>query len=291
VVTLHSDVVRQKFLRLLQRPFENWVYRRARRILATSPEYPQASSSLQRFQDRVEVVPFGIDLAAFVQPEPAALQYAQELRGKYGQPLWLAVGRMVYYKGLHNAVQALTRVPGRLMIVGNGPLQSKLEQQARELGVAERIIWYDRLSPTELIGAYHAATALWFPSNARSEAFGFVQIEAMASGCPIINSDIPGSGVPWVSRHNESGLTVPVNDWQGLAQAANQLWQDHELRARLGRQARLRAQHEFDVDLMARRTVRVYEHALGREQSAVHAELRLPIETEPGALAAFQAAD
>jgi glycosyltransferase involved in cell wall biosynthesis len=264
VVTFHSDVVRQKVLRLLQRPFESWVFERARRIVATSPAYLGGSTCLQQFQDRVDVVPFGIELDQFTQPDAAAQRYARELRREQGQPLWLAVGRLVYYKGLHNAIRALARVPGQLMIVGHGPLRGELDQLAREQGVADRIIWRDHLSQAELIGAYHAATALWFPSNARSEAFGFVQIEAMACGCPVINTAIPGSGVPWVSRHNESGLTIPVDDWQALADAANLLWHDGSLRVRLGRQARARALAEFDVDLMARRTLGIYQQALGR---------------------------
>ena len=58
----------------------------------------------------------------------------------------------------------------------------------------------DRGTADELVGAYHAARALWFPSIARSEGFGQVQVEAMASGCPVINTDILHSGVPWVSK-------------------------------------------------------------------------------------------
>ncbi len=151
--------------------------------------------------------------------------------------------------------------------MGDGPLKKTLEALAHEVGVADRVVWRGRLSETELIGAYHAAAALWFPSNARSEAFGLVQVEAMASGCPVLNSAIVGSGVPWVSRHEESGLTVPVDDWQALAQAANRLLQDADLRARLSRQARERAVTEFAADQMARRTLQAYRQALDHAKS------------------------
>ncbi|MGL4554807.1 MAG: glycosyltransferase, partial [Gemmataceae bacterium] len=111
--------------------------------------------------------------------------------------------------------------------------------------------------------AYHAATALWFPSNARSEAFGFTQVEAMASGCPVLNTAIPGSGVPWVSRDGESGLTVPVGDAAALARSANRLLTEPGLRARLAEGGRERARREFDDTAMARRTRDVYLSALG----------------------------
>jgi rhamnosyl/mannosyltransferase len=264
VITYHSDVVRQRALRYLQRPVENWVFRRAAAVVATSPEYARGSTYLGRFADKVAVVPFGIDLDPFLRPAPEARRCADDFRRAYGEPLWLAVGRLVYYKGLHNAIRALTQVPGRLMIVGDGPLHGELEQLARDCGVAARVAWYARLSTDELIGAYLAATALWFPSNARSEAFGFVQVEAMACGRPVLNSAIPGSGVAWVSRGGESGLTVPVDDWPALAAGANRLWHDAELRARLGGQARRRALEEFDADRMAERTLTVYRQALGR---------------------------
>ncbi len=276
VITYHSDVVRQRALRLLQRPAENWVFRRAAAVIATSPEYPRGSDYLARFAGKLAVVPFGIDLEPFLRPGAEARRHAGDLRRAYGEPLWLAVGRLVYYKGLHNAIRALSRVPGRLMIVGDGPLRGELEQLARAYGVGDRIAWHTRLSAAELIGAYHAATALWFPSNARSEAFGFVQIEAMACSRPVLNSAIPGSGVAWVSRHDESGLTVPVDDWPALADAANRLWHDGALRSRLGTQARQRACAEFDTGRMAERTLALYESVLDAAAANAAARERSP---------------
>src|SRR5213079_1381252 len=93
---------------------------------------------------------------------------------------------------------------------------------------------------------YLAAYALLFPSNARSEAFGLVQLEAMASGCPVINTAIPHSGVAWVSRHLETGLTVRMNDSAALVDAACRLLADCDLRDRLAAAARLRVIQEFD---------------------------------------------
>jgi rhamnosyl/mannosyltransferase len=145
---------------------------------------------------------------------------------------------------------------------------------AEQLGVTSRVIWAGRLNDDQLIGAYHAATALWFPSNARSEAFGLVQVEALACGCPVINTDIPGSGVAWVSQHDETGLTVPINEPQSLAAAARRLMDEPALRERLSQRARERAAAEFDAELMARRTLAVYEKVaeLGAGFAGEHAK-------------------
>ncbi len=258
VVTWHSDVVAQRFRALLLRPFEQAVLRRAGRILCTSPDYASGSSVLAHHQDKLAVLPFGIDLDPFRRPSPAALAEAERLRRELGSPLWLVVGRLVYYKGLATALEALARVPGRLVVVGTGPLESELRRRAASLGVSGRVVFLPHASADLLCGAYHAATALWFPSNARSEAFGLVQVEAMASGCPVLNTAIPSSGVPWVSRDGESGLTVPIDDPEALAGAARRLLDEGGLRARLSAGAVARACTDFDDGAMARRSLDLY---------------------------------
>jgi glycosyltransferase involved in cell wall biosynthesis len=262
VISYHSDVVRQKTLALALRPFEHRVFRRALAILASSPLYSEASPLLRQYASAVTILPYGIDLALYSSPGEVALEQARRLRAEHGAPLWLAVGRLVYYKGLHNALAALKRVPGRLLLIGEGPLAGELRRLADELGVSDRVVWRGRADANELVGAYHAATALWFPSNAKSEAFGLVQVEAMASGCPVINTAIEGSGVPWVSRDGETGLTVPPDAPEALAAAARRLLEEPGLRERLAGAARARACEEFEDVTMARRSLDVYERAV-----------------------------
>ncbi|MFH1919423.1 MAG: glycosyltransferase [Planctomycetota bacterium] len=162
------------------------------------------------------------------------------------------------------ALRALTHLPGTLLMVGASALETRLRGLAQKLKVASRVIWNSRLTDAELAGAYHAATALWLPSNARSEAFGLVQVEAMASGCPVINTDIPGSGVPWVSRHEETGLTVPMNDPDALADASRRLLKETGLRERLVQCGRERAIAHFGHSTMASRSLEVYRECLDR---------------------------
>jgi rhamnosyl/mannosyltransferase len=265
VITHHSDIIKQRVLKYAFRPVEHLVYRQASRILTTSSEYIEGSKFLRLYKNSLNTLPLGLDCSGYIQPSQAALSYARRLKKTYGAPIWLTVGRLVYYKALHVAIESLALVPGTLIIIGTGPLEKELKEQAKQLGVENRIVWLGRVSPDELIGAYHAATALWFPSNVRSEGFGLVQIEAMASGCPVINADIPCSGVPWVSRHEKEGLTVPLNDPIALAQAAQRLLNEPGLRHRLVRASRDRACQEFDHMTMARRSFEIYEQALNKK--------------------------
>jgi rhamnosyl/mannosyltransferase len=147
-------------------------------------------------------------------------------------------------------------------VIGTGPLATELKAKAEELGVADRVIWYGHASAEELVGAYWAATALWFPSVARSEGFGLVQVEAMAAGCPVINTAIPGSGVAWVCRHEREGLTTPVNDSVAFAAAARRLLGEPGLRERLAQAGRERAAIEFDWLVMGQRSLDAYRAAI-----------------------------
>lgn len=261
VVTHHSDIVKQRVLKYVLHPIEHIVYSKAARILTSSPNYAKGSDVLKCYKNQLQVMPFGLELSTYTQPSQKALSYSHSLQVRHGAPIWLTVGRLVYYKALHIAIEALAFVPGTLIIIGTGPLEKELKTLAKQLGLYERIIWHGHASTDELIGAYHAATALWFPSNVRSEGFGLVQVEAMATGCPVINTDIAHSGVSWVSRHEKEGLTVPPNDSLALAQASKRLLHEPELRNRLATASRKRA-CEFDHMVMAQRSFEIYEQAL-----------------------------
>jgi glycosyltransferase involved in cell wall biosynthesis len=266
VVTYHSDLIRQRVRGALFRPLERLAYRRARAVLPTSPLYPAGSRFLRPYADRLRVLPHGIDLAPYLEPSAADREEAARVRARYAGPLWLGCGRMVYYKGFHNAIRALEHVRGTLLLIGDGPDRPALHAEARRRGLGDRVVLLGHVP--RVVPYYLAADAFWFPSNARSEAFGIVQVEAMASGCPVINTRIPHSGVPWVSPHEETGLTVPVDDPPALAAAAARLLAEPGLRDRLAAAARARASREFDHRTMAARCLAIYRDVLAGEPGA-----------------------
>jgi rhamnosyl/mannosyltransferase len=258
VFTYHSDTVRQKFLGALFEPFLQQSLRRASAIITTSLNYLESSSVLTQYRERCHVIPYGIDVAQFQRCDPAD---AARIRQRFGHGLILSVGRLVYYKGFEYLIRAMSHVNGKLVIVGDGPLRRDLEDLAAQINLTEKVVFVGEVQNRDVIPYYHAADVFALASIARSEAFGIVQIEAMAAGLPIVNTKLD-SGVPFVSLHNQTGFTVPPRNPVALGDAIGQLLNDSELRRAYGHAARIRAQQEFSLDTMVRRTLSLYERVL-----------------------------
>ena len=254
VVSYHSDTVRQRILGAAFEPLLHAALRRSSAIIASSPENQRTSNVLSRYQDRCHVIPYGIPIEQFERPDAAAVD---GIRKQFGERLILAVGRLVYYKGFEHLIHAMTQVDGKLVIVGDGPLRAKLLALITSLGIENKVVLAGKI-PDEIAPYYHAADVFVLPSIARSEAFGIVQVEAMASGLPVVNTSLE-SGVPFVSLHEQTGLTVPPADSQALAQAINRLLADPHLRQSLGQAARLRARQEFSAPIMTSRMLALYD--------------------------------
>ncbi len=261
VVSYHSDIVRQKVLGAAFRPLLEKLLERAAAIVCSSANYLATSHPLRRFREHCEVIPYGIDSAEVCRTRtPEVLR----IRAEHGERIVLGVGRQVYYKGFDVLVQAMATDEARalgakLLLIGDGPLREARQRQIDDLGLAGTVVL---LGPVDDVGPYYqAADVFVLPSIARSEAFGIVQLEAMACGTPVINTGL-NSGVPFVSRDGESGVTVPPHDAQALSNAVCRLLGNRELRDRLGRAGRTRVANEFTAALMADRYFDLYERIL-----------------------------
>jgi glycosyltransferase involved in cell wall biosynthesis len=263
VVTWHGDIVRQKALLALYRPFLNQLLRSADGVILPTPAHLTSSRLLGAIEDRARfhVVPFGTDLARFQRPHPAAEAIRRRLGGPY---LVFALGRHVYYKGFEYLIRALPALPdAQLVLGGRGPLTRELERLAQELGVRSRVDFAGRIPESELPAYYQACDVFCMPSVEPAEGFGFVQVEAMAAGRPVVCCELH-NGVTYVNRDGETGLVVPRADPEALAAALRRLGGDSALRARLGAQAQKRVMGEFTLEAMARGTLEVYEKVLRR---------------------------
>jgi glycosyltransferase involved in cell wall biosynthesis len=257
IVSYHADIYRQQRLNRLYEPLVLRLLGRAERVLASSPQLLEYSDVLTRFREKVRIVPYGIYLEQF-SARPEVQKDARRIRERHGGgPLLLSIGRLIYYKGFEYAIRALEQVPdAKLLLIGDGPLRGELEALARRSAVQERVIFLGHV-PGDLTPYYLASDAYVMPSIARSEAFGIVQIEAMACGLPVINTAID-SGVPFVSLDGKTGLTVLPHDPSALAAAIRRLLAEPDVRARFGAAGRERAHTEFSKATLRRRLLAIY---------------------------------
>jgi rhamnosyl/mannosyltransferase len=256
ILTYHSDIIRQKLLGRAFWPFLRHALGRADAVIATSPNYIETSPALAGFKEKCRVLPFGIDVEQFRQVDSTEVA---EIRKRYGDRIVLGVGRLVYYKGFEYLIRAMRDVDAHLVIVGDGPLREGLQAEVRAHGLADKVTIATEVKRVQ--SYYHAAKVFVLPSIARSEAFGIVQLEAMACGVPVINTKLD-SGVPFVSRHEESGLTVAPADANALSQAINSLLDNPALSAQYGEAGRKRVGEEFSSEKMTRSTLELYANVL-----------------------------
>ncbi len=264
LVTWHSDILRQRVLKRVFNPAERTILRMAHAVVVTSDNYLRTSQPLAAHRSKCRVIPYGIDLECF---DSAQEHRVAELRARYGPRIVLAIGRMVYYKGFEYLISAMQRVSAKLVIIGDGPLRPALEQKAAALGVANRIEFVGELQNASTPPYYQAADIFVLPSVARTEAFGIVQVEAMAAGKPVINTQLD-SGVPAVSLHGLTGLTVSPNNPQELGDAINKLLDDSRLRELYGQSGKRLAQQKFSAGMMARAMLDLYDEIMRKTDAA-----------------------
>jgi glycosyltransferase involved in cell wall biosynthesis len=262
LVHWHSDVINKGLLGQLLRPLEFALLRRANSVVVTSQVYADASETLASFREKITVVPIGVPDAKY---EVDDFQLPPDLAAEIdNRKIVLAVGRLVPYKGFNVLIQAAQQLPkdSVVVIVGGGPLQQELQQAIKSAGVRDRVVLAGRLSDAALHALFERAILYCLPSTYRAEAFGVVLLEAMAYGLPIVASDIPGSGVPWVNQHGLSGLNVPVEDSKALADACNQILTSEVLRRKFSQGARQRYLAEFTEVTSIKRMLLAYDRLL-----------------------------
>lgn len=219
IIHWHSDIIKQKTLLRFYHPLLLWMLNRADKIIATSENYIEGSTYLQRFIHKVNVIPLGINKDNY--PE-ASSEKIEKLRAKYShKKIIFSLGRLVYYKGFQYLIDAAKDLPDDhvILIGGKGPLEKELNEQITKNKLQEKVFLIGRIDNEDLSTFFSACEIFVLPSIERSEAFGVVQMEAMRYGKPIISTNIKDSGVPWVNKDEVTGVVIPPKDSKAIAEA------------------------------------------------------------------------
>jgi rhamnosyl/mannosyltransferase len=253
-------VVRQKVLGVAAAAAHGLLYAACDSLVAPTPRHIEHSPLLRRFQSKATVIHLPIEKEPYASAEA---RWDDELpAGWRAEPLALFVGRLVYYKGLDVLLRAMAKTESlRLAIVGTGALEGELRQLTLQLGLHDRVRMLGALSDERLRCLYKCARLLVLPSIAPSEAFGMVQLEAMAAGCPVVSTDLK-SGVPYVNLHQRTGLIVPPKNVDALAAALRRLRDDQAYAKQLGAAGLRRVEQEFDLERIVDQHVELYSKLL-----------------------------
>lgn len=214
-----------------------------------------AKKTLQQMVPEIEpdIIPMGVNTEQFGRKYRIENYFGQNDR-----KVILFVGRLVEIKGVAYLIDAMRQINAMLVIVGDGPLRAKLEEQAADLG--RKVIFLGAKTHKELKTIYASADIFVVPSitieHGVQEGVPTVLMEAMASGLAIIASD--SGGIASVIHHGYNGLLCRERDSEGLAESINMLIQDDKFRNELIRNAG-EVIGQYDYGVLAQKFIEIYE--------------------------------
>ena len=173
--------------------------KRADAVVVTSENLLEGSVVLAGFRSKCHIIPHGIDLERF-KTTPELEARSREIKAKTNLPIVLFVGRLVYYKGLEYLIQAMQGIEAELVIVGSGPLESKLRRLAVIRGVKDKIEWRGK-SRTMSLRPITWLMICWFCLPAKTaRPLAWLSLEAQAFARPVISTNLP-TGISFINRH------------------------------------------------------------------------------------------
>jgi glycosyltransferase involved in cell wall biosynthesis len=239
----------------LMSPLLHRVWHKAAAVVANSHGLRDLAVSFDKGVP-IRVIPNGVDLNTFQAPQR-----------DWNKAQLLFVGRIVYQKGLDLLLEALSELrhlEWELNIVGDGPRRKLLEAQAARLGIGERVNFLGWQPREALPGLFHGATLFAYPS--RHEGMPNAVLEAMASGLPVVATQIPGNEE--LVREGKTGLLVKTEDSAGLRVALENLITDPQRRRQMGAHARRVVQEGYSWEGVARAYLELIQAAQDARASA-----------------------
>lgn len=268
VITYHNGTMRKDHwaldvpVRLYERFWLPRYFNSADAVVATYPQFVRRHAGEEA--DIVSIPP-SVDPELF--HPPASGDAAPDFD-------CLFVGRMATYsswKGVDVLLRSVAAAAAggtrlRLGLVGDGDALEHHRGEAERLGIASHTEFVGSRAAGDMPAVYRRAKVLVLPSTTDAEAFGIVLIEAMASGLPVVASDV--GGIPNVVESQRTGLLVPPGDIDALAEALVHLSHNPEVAARMGATGRLTAVRRYNPEQLAEDSFRMLSRAAERRAEA-----------------------
>lgn len=264
VISWHSDIIYQKKALRYYQPWVNSLLKQVSAVIVASSFLAEKSLQLSIAKQRniIHHIPYGISIDFFLRS-----YYKEKIKHIHEQFsqhfLVFALGRHVIYKGFSYLIEAMVHLPANciLLLGGEGPLTPSLKAQVKALQLEQRVYFLGQIDQNELAAYYHACDVFCLPSIDQNEAFGIVQIEAMACAKPIISCDIY-EGAGQVNQDGLTGLIVPARSPPLLAKAISKFYDEPLLGEAFGKAAYLYIKEKFTDSCMFQRLKILYKKVL-----------------------------
>lgn len=234
VVTYHNDIIGSGVANHIANFYNKTALKKllksADRIIITQPNYLNYSPYLPEYQDKVEVIPNGVDVDKF---KPAEVE-----KSKNTLFFLSLLDEFHGYKGLEYLLEAVKIVKKtipdvKLVVGGKGVLLDHYMKKTESMGISENVEFHGFIPDEEMKDYYSRASIFVLPSiSSLQEGFGIVALEALACETPVITTDIVGISADL--KDENAGLIVAPKDSSQLADAIIQLLGDVELRLKMG---------------------------------------------------------
>lgn len=260
IIQWHGDILNKGFLYTLFRFFEKKMVKRAEKILATSAIYARESDVLKSVSFKTVVLPLGIDENKLKADDNSV----GKIKALYhNKKIVFSLGRFVYFKGFEYLIKSAKFLNDDIVVVigGFGPLAGKYKKLIEENNLQNKVFIVPEDNKTCWGNYYKACDVFCLPSIEKAESFGLVLLEAMSFSKPIVATDIPGSGTPWVNENNKTGYNVTPRKSNEIAEAIHKiLVGDNYLT--LSQNARSRFELNFTDEKMIESILQVFENVL-----------------------------
>lgn len=263
VVTWHGDITRrsQRLIIPFYRRLVDKVLSKSSAVIVTSPQFGESSEFLVNYKKKVRVIPLGVDLDVFSDKNQSCIN-AEDQAARFGDYI-LFVGRLSHFKGINILIDAFKIIKNKeikLIIIGDGELK---EYVKNESFFDQRIVYLGNIDHCRLPSYYRGCKFLVFPSTKRTESFGFVQLEAMGFGIPVIGTKL-GTGVEFVNQDGQTGILLEPGNRVALADAIDYLLANDDKRIEMGQRALTRVVARFDQKVVAKEVFSLYKEVVGR---------------------------
>lgn len=251
IITWHANInnSRWSWIQCIYNPIINKLLERADVIVCTSPQLLEESNLLQKYKEKVQIIPLSFNP-----------RYSSVISKAYPNSRnfeLLFVGKLRKYKGVEYLINAIEKLDVKLNVVGNGEEIENLKSLVNLNNLSNKVTFIIDADDKQLLVLYKKCDLFVLPSINEAEAFGIVQLEALANGLPVINTNLR-SGVPYVSLNNFSGITVDPKNSNQLKVAIEKIITNKNLYELYSSNALERAK-EFSIEKMSQSYIKIYE--------------------------------